>query len=769
MSALSKTASARTDARRVREAFQHGVDVAESDSKWQAFKESKFAQNAKGAAKGFGNFIKNRTAGIRGDFAAMYYAVHERHAYKKEQKKINKYAAWLEERGIKLDESERFANRMDMNEYLRSGNKTRFNPYGHTRYDDFIDEYESKIDREAYDRFVQLIQDRYDERTSEWEALSNMGFIHDEKSSKAVYEQMVQRDVDRNVDKYFSDGWFEGDSYGRIDYTGDRMQFDVDYRHFRGMIERHHPELLGTLDNMKIVYDMSDKAIAERENQVEHEQPVNESPSAQTGPVRREAKAEPSAEEATAKTYTEALEARAKAFEEKSQALDAEMEAEFQKFAAKYQNKYQSLVTEYDDVIKAKSQPATNTKAEQKSEPDASASTNDESKVIFRYTRKSVDEDTKKLEARDFEFYVNTATGSLTYDCIEGDKHVREQIPYTGKEFEQLYKQVKGNAKGEYEIVTDFTGENKAVYDKYCKSTKTVFAYNYEHNDGDEIYDDTCSYRVNTKTGSFVKVSTDGRDNTTITKATVDELNADVARVDKEIARQDRLRAQGDLVRGGYSITSKFTDENKALVNEVISPATKKAKAMDKAAKMDAAKAEAKEEAKTAKKARRTSKKTSQLKVEATQAEQPKAIEAKATTEKAPEAKPVEVKVPETKAAETKSVETKETFAEAKPVETSAVAVPAQEANGKQGINFIGMIKSSFGLASEALGAISQFQDKKASMKQSTPQIIDGGSYTEIEDKESKRSDRVAQIGDAIPVENALPGPTEQALLPAGV
>lgn len=110
--------------------------------------------------------------------------------------------------------------------------------------------------------------------------------------------------------------------------------------------------------------------------------------------------------------------------------------------------------------------------------------------------------------------------------------------------------------------------------DDELKSAKTVFEYDYEHNDGDQIWDDTRSYKVDTKTGSFVRVSTDGwTGNTTVAKVTVDEFNKDMARVNEEIARQDSLRAQGHYVRGGYSITSKFTDEDKALVDEVTSPA----------------------------------------------------------------------------------------------------------------------------------------------------------------------------------------------------
>ena len=110
--------------------------------------------------------------------------------------------------------------------------------------------------------------------------------------------------------------------------------------------------------------------------------------------------------------------------------------------------------------------------------------------------------------------------------------------------------------------------------DDELKSAKTVFEYDYEHNDGDQIWDDTRSYKVDTKTGSFVRVSTDGwTGNTTVKKVTVDEFNKDMARVNEEIARQDSLRAHGHSMRGGYSITSKFTDEDKALVDEVTSPA----------------------------------------------------------------------------------------------------------------------------------------------------------------------------------------------------
>lgn len=739
MSALSKTANARTDARKVREAFQRGVDVAERDSKWQAFRESSFTQKAKGAAKGFGHFIATRTAGIRGDFAAMYYAVHERHAYKREQKKINKMAAWLEERGIKLDESQRYSNRMDMNEYLRTGNKNRFNPYRQIEQ-----QTETYADVE-YEEFVSFIESRKAMHDTEIQVLTELGMVRDAATLQQVRSQLMQRDVNRDLE-LFNDY----DDADKAEYIHDMGESLAIHKKFAARLQKERPDLVAEAEfNAETMSKIANTVVGVEATAKSVEPSAKtETPSAATS--------EPANE--TAKTYTEALEARAKAFEERSQALDAEMEAEFQKFAAKYQNKYQSLVTEYDDVIKAKSQPAVNTNPEQKSEPDVSVSTNDESKIpIFRYTWDYANEYNKKPEHCEYEYYVNTKTGDLTYDYIDGDK--RSEHVSNPKDFERLYKEIKANTKGEYEIDADLTGENKDAYDKYCKSTKTVFAYGYEHNDGDEIWDETWSYKANAKTGSFIKVSTNGRGGTTVTKATVDELNEAAALVDKEVAYYDRLRAQGRRVRGGYYISSKFTDENKALVNEVTSPATKKAKAMDKVAKMDAAKAEAKEEAKAAKKARRTSKKTSQPTVEATQAEQPKAIEAKATTKKAPEAKPVE----------TKPAEAKETFAEAKPVETSAVAVPVQEANGKQSVNFIGMIKSSFGLASEALGAISQFQDKKASMKQSNPQIIDGGSYTEIEDKESKRSDRVAQIGDAIPVENAPSGPTEQALLPAGV
>lgn len=79
-----------------------------------------------------------------------------------------------------------------------------------------------------------------------------------------------------------------------------------------------------------------------------------------------------------------------------------------------------------------------------------------------------------------------------------------------------------------------------------------VAEYEYEHNDGDQIWSDSTSFHLNSD-GSITKVYMDGYyERTHRSNVSKEQMVAEMRYIEEEIKKQDRLS------RGGYSILKAY-------------------------------------------------------------------------------------------------------------------------------------------------------------------------------------------------------------------
>lgn len=126
---------------------------------------------------------------------------------------------------------------------------------------------------------------------------------------------------------------------------------------------------------------------------------------------------------------------------------------------------------------------------------------------------------------------------------------------------------------------TEINGDEKenmiSEKEPTIEGKKRIAAYIYEHNDGDQIWEDTTEFYVD-EHGNYFKQNEDGwTRNKKIVSITYDEIIKDIEKVQSEIEEERRIREKGGDYRGGYQITfnelknnSKEQSQNKS---EIIS------------------------------------------------------------------------------------------------------------------------------------------------------------------------------------------------------
>ena len=91
---------------------------------------------------------------------------------------------------------------------------------------------------------------------------------------------------------------------------------------------------------------------------------------------------------------------------------------------------------------------------------------------------------------------------------------------------------------------------------------KRIAAYIYEHNDGDQIWEDTTEFYAD-EHGNYVKQNADGwTQKKKIVSITYDEIIKDMEKVQSEVEEQRRIRENGGDYRGGYQITFNELENN---------------------------------------------------------------------------------------------------------------------------------------------------------------------------------------------------------------
>lgn len=91
---------------------------------------------------------------------------------------------------------------------------------------------------------------------------------------------------------------------------------------------------------------------------------------------------------------------------------------------------------------------------------------------------------------------------------------------------------------------------------------KRIAAYIYEHNDGDQIWEDTTEFYVDEQ-GNYFKQNEDGwTQKKKIVSITYDEIIKDMEKVQSEVEEQRRIREKGGDYRGGYQITFNELENN---------------------------------------------------------------------------------------------------------------------------------------------------------------------------------------------------------------
>ncbi len=130
----------------------------------------------------------------------------------------------------------------------------------------------------------------------------------------------------------------------------------------------------------------------------------------------------------------------------------------------------------------------------------------------------------------------------------------------------ELFQKLR-KTRDSYEYDEPTQNKSKIQKEPIIEGNKRIAAYIYEHNDGDQIWEDTTEFYVD-EHGNYFKEHKDGwTSKKKVTSITYDEIIEDMEKIQSEIEGQ---RAKGWNYRGGYEITfnsiengSKWKFQNK--------------------------------------------------------------------------------------------------------------------------------------------------------------------------------------------------------------
>lgn len=389
-------------ARPTLDVWERATNKAERHQKWKDFKESEVGKKSRGIPQGFGSFVKGRFKSIGADFSMAYYSIKQRHAFAHEQKKVDAATSYLNSLGITTDDSNRSAERVDLNEYARTGNKTYYNPYAKTKeteelakesfvtledlvnddneemvsaatgatgkaktIDELFDDYEvSDSEIKAYLAKIEVLKSVYESEKSKLEqnnmipegakpedvenyVLKRMAYVGVDSSKQEVFDSM--KELHSNEDKYdFLHRMNQKYSEAAKDVVADKeLEPYIDM--YNKYCDYLHEALLSTDEIGKGYVDVK----------FEGELPVKEEEKAVAAePIKPvEIVTDEATVEDVADNYATTLEAREQEFLDKLDALTEQREAHFAEAmkhnaeAMKYNSQIVALEGEYPDVM----------------------------------------------------------------------------------------------------------------------------------------------------------------------------------------------------------------------------------------------------------------------------------------------------------------------------------------------------------------------------------------------------------------------------------